>query len=251
MEIVNQPSWLPDKKFYEYSYHKIFNPEVEYNSWTPWDQWNYPEKDLLRFDHIIQQQLVHIQHKRVLDVACHLGYLSLFCLHNGASYVTGTNIRDTELSIANEVIDLAGYTNYKLLNSNIYNNNEFSKLCNLHDTVLLSGILYHVNNHYQILKTVADSSAQTLIIESMLDNSIDIGTNPIINWKFEDVSNPTQGFERNQKTTFVGVPNHKWIEEALLQVGFKIIYNKLFEFTTSSGMLSRRCVVVGQKSSTT
>jgi hypothetical protein len=240
-------AWLPDKKYYEYAYHKFFNPEVTLDSWVPWDQWEYPERDLLRFNHIIGQQINHIQNKRVLDVACHLGYLSLFCLHNGASYVTGTNVRDKELSIAKEIIELAGYTNYELLNSNIYNIEEFCKLCNLHDTVLLSGILYHINNHYQILKAIADSTAQTLILESLLSDSVDIGNHPIINWKFEEVSEPTQGFEENQRQTFVGIPNHKWIEIALLQVGFKIIYNEIFEFTKPNGVLTKRCVLVGQK----
>lgn len=242
------PSWLPDKKYYEYSYHKFSNPEIAYDSWTPWAQWNYPERDLLRFDHIIKQQIDHIQDKRVLDVACHLGYLSLFCLHNKASYVTGTNVRNIELNIANEITELAGYTNFKFLNSNIYNVEEFSNLCNQHDTILLSGILYHVNNHCQIFKTIADSSAQTLILESMLTDSIDIGSAPIINWKFEDVSNSTSGFEENQQKTFVGIPNHKWIEVAMVQFGFDIIYNKIFEFTKPNGKLTRRCVVVGTKS---
>ena len=249
MVAVNQqPIWLPEKKYYEYSYHKFFNPEVEYDSWIPWDQWNYPKKDLLRFDHIIGQQLEHIRDKRVLDIACHLGYLSLFCLHNGADYVTGTNVRDRELSIAKEVVGLAGYKNVEFKNSNIYNIEEFNKLCNSHDTVLLSGILYHINNHYQILKTVADSSAQTIIIESKLNDSINIGDNPIINWKFEDVAESTLGFEENQQKTFVGVPNHKWIEKALHQLGFNIIYNEIFEFIDPNGTLSKRCVVVGQKS---
>jgi 2-polyprenyl-3-methyl-5-hydroxy-6-metoxy-1,4-benzoquinol methylase len=242
-----QQPWLPDKKYYEYSYHKFFNPEVEFDSWQPWDQWQYPDRDLTRFDHIIGQQLDHIRGKRVLDVACHLGYLTLFCLHNQASYVTGTNIRETELAIAREINSLAGYTNFEFLNSNIYNIDEFKNLCNLHDTVIVSGLLYHINNHYQILKTIADSTAQTLILESTLDNSIDLGGNSIINWVHENTDDPTNGFEDDQSITFVGVPNHKWIEKALVQVGFKIIYNKIYEYTRTSGTLSRRCVVVGQK----
>lgn len=242
------PSWLPDKKYYEYSYHKFFNPAVTYESWTPCDQWNYPERDILRFDHIVGQQINYIQNKRVLDVACHLGYLSLFCLHNGASYVTGTNVRNTELAVANEVATLAGYTNFEFLNSSIYNSEEFYKLCNQHDTILFSGILYHINNHCQIFKTVADSSAQTLIIESMLTDSIDIGSTPIINWKFEDTTISTLGFEDNQQKTFVGIPNHRWIEESMLHFGFNIVYNKIFDFTKPDGKLTRRCVVVGTKS---
>jgi len=169
-------------------------------------------------------------------------------LHNKASYVTGTNVRDRELAIANEIGKLAGYTNFEFLNSNIYNSEEFSKLCNQHDTILLSGILYHINNHCQVFKTIADSSAQTLIIESMLDDSIDIGSDPIINWKFEDVKNSVSGFENNQQKTFVGIPNHRWIEKAMAQFGFNIIYNEIFKYNRPNGTLSKRCVVVGKKS---
>ena len=241
------PPWLPDKKFYEYSYHKFFNPDVEYNSWHPWDQWNYPDRDLLRFNHIIGQQIGHFQRKRVLDVGCHLGYLSLFCLHNNASYVTGTNIRNKELLIAKEITTLAGYSNCEFLNSNIYNFDDLTKLCNSHDTVLLSGILYHINNNYQVLKLISDSTAQTLILESDLKNSIDIGNSPIVNWKVEDTTNSIFGFEDGRSSTFVGIPNLKWIEQVLVQLGFKITYNEVFEYNDSNGLKSKRCVLVGQK----
>jgi ubiquinone/menaquinone biosynthesis C-methylase UbiE len=240
-------TWLPDKKYYEYAYHKFFNPEVNYANWTPWDEWNYPERDLLRFDHIIRQQVAHIQNKTVLDVACHLGYLSLFCLHNGAKQVTGTNVRDKELSIAKEISQLAGYTNCEFLNSNIYNLEEFYKLCNAHETVLLSGILYHVNNHYQLLKTIADSSAQTLILESSIQHAIDLAEYPIINWRMENTDISTSGFEDDQSITFVGIPNHKWIEQALRQLGFKLTYNEIIEYNDPSGRRTKRCILVGQK----
>jgi hypothetical protein len=241
------PTWVPDKRYYEYSYHKFFNPEVSYDSWVSWDEWDYPKKDLVRFQHIIADQIGHIRNKRVLDVACHLGYLSLFCLHNNASYVTGTNVRDRELGIASEVAKLAGYNNFQFVNSNIYHTEEFSKLCNSHDTILLSGIIYHINNHYQVLKTIADSCARTVIIETDLHKAINLGSNPIINWIVEETGYSSEGFEENQSTTFVGIPNRQWIEQALLQLNFKILYNKKFEFIDNNGLSRYRCVIVGQK----
>lgn len=247
---MNLPTWLPDKRYYEYAYHKFFNPKVTYNTWNSWDEWHYPEKDLIRFKHIIGDQLDHIQNKRVLDVACHLGYLSLFCLHNNASYVTGTNVRDRELEIADEVGKIAGYNNLEFINSNIYHTEEFLKLCNSHDTILLSGIIYHINNHYQVLKTIADSSAQTVIIETDLHKAINLGSNPIINWIVEETGLWSEGFEENQTTTFVGVPNRQWIEQSLLQLNFTILYNKKFEFIDNNRISRDRCVIVGQKNFT-
>ena len=52
--------WLPDKKYYEYAYHKFFNPEVEYANWEPWDEWDYPERDVLRFGQIIKNSIFNI-----------------------------------------------------------------------------------------------------------------------------------------------------------------------------------------------
>jgi len=245
---VNEPTWLPDKKYYEYAYHKFFNPSVEYQTWQPWNEWTYPERDLIRFHHIINQQLDYIQKKRVLDVACHLGYLSLFCLYHGSSFVTGTNIRERELSIAKEINTIAGYNNFNFIDSDIYNIEEFANLCNRHDTVLLSGILYHINHHYQVLKAIAESSADTVIIESCLHNSITLGNSPIINWTFENVFDSVSGYEKNQSTTFVGIPNHQWIEKALLQLKFHIVYNEIFDYKRVDGTVKKKCVIVGKKS---
>jgi ubiquinone/menaquinone biosynthesis C-methylase UbiE len=244
---MTTPAWLPDKKYYEYSYHKFFNPDVEWKNWTAWDQWTYPDRDLMRFGHIIGKQIQHIKNKRVLDVACHLGYTSLFCLHNDARYVTGTNVRDFELSIAREVTGLAGYSNCNFVNSDLYNLAEFASQCDDHDTVFLCGILYHVNNHYEILQTVAKSRAQTLILESDLSNAIDLGLNAIVHWKSEPTADSTSGYEKNKNSTFVGVPNQRWFEYALQSLGFSIAYNHIIEFSKPNGIWTRRCIMVAQK----
>jgi len=242
--------WLPNKKYYEYAYHKFFNPEVTYDKWQPWDQWTYPDADVLRFDHIINQQLSHITNRRVLDIACNLGYISLFCLHNNAEFVTGTNVRNRELSIADEICTLAGYSNYKFINSCIYNLNELLDLCNTHDTVVLSGIIYHINHHYQLLKTIADSSASCIIIETQFDNAIDIGTTPIISWSRENTQISSNGFEPGKDTTFIGTPNRRWVEQALIDLNFKISYNKTIEYSKVEGRFTQRGILTAIKDQT-
>jgi len=241
------PAWLPDKKYYEYAYHKFFNPTVEWKNWIPYEEWNYPDRDLLRFDHMIGKQIQHIKNKRVLDIACHLGYNSLFCLHNDASYVTGTNVRDFELTIAREITSLAGYSNCDFVLSDLHNQSEFANQCNDHDTVLLSGILDHVNNHYEILQTVANSRAQTLILESDLSNAIDLGMTAIVHWYSELTAESTNGYKKNKSSTFIGAPNQRWIEWALQSLDFKITYNQIMEFSMPNGIYARRCTMVAQK----
>lgn len=240
-------NWLPDKKFYEYAYHKFFTPGVEYDSWQPWDQWTYPNRDILRFEHIIKNQLQYIQNQRVLDIACHLGYITLFCLHNHANYVTGTNVRERELDIANEICNLAGYNNFKFLNSDIYNLSEFKNLCDSHDTVILSGIMYHVHNHYALLQTIADSSAKHIIIESQLDGNDADPTKSYIRWYHEKSQSSVNGIFRNKENSFVGIPNQKWFEEALVDLNFTIVYNETIEYIKDSGIPTKRCVITAKR----
>jgi SAM-dependent methyltransferase len=240
-------AWLPDKRFYEYAYHKYFTPEVEYKTWKPWDKWDYPERDITRFEQIIKNQTEHIQNKSVLDIGCHLGYISLFCLHNGAVSVTGTNVRERELDISSEICNLAGYNNFNFVYSDIYDIGEFKSLCNRHDTVIISGVMYHVNNHYSILQALADSSAKCVIIESQLDGVDTHADIPYMRWKYENATESVNGLYRNTPRTFVGVPNHKWFEQALLDLNFKIVYNNNIEYVKSTGMPTRRCIITATK----
>jgi SAM-dependent methyltransferase len=239
--------WLPDKKFYEYAYHKYFTPEVEYNTWEPWSEWDYPERDIMRFEQIIKNQTEYIQNKRVLDIGCHLGYISLFCLHNRATSVTGTNVRERELSISREICELAGYSNFDFIHSDIYNINEFKNLCNQNDTVIISGVMYHINHHYSVLQTLADSSAKYVIIESQLDgvdNDTDI---PYMRWQYEDALDSGNGLHRNNLKSFVGTPNRRWFEDALADLNFKILYNSTIDYITPSGRPTKRCIITATK----
>ena len=104
-----------------------------------------------------------------------------------------------------------------------------------------------MNNHYEILQTVAKSRAQTLILESDLSNAIDLGLNAIVHWKSEPTADSTSGYEKNKNSTFVGVPNQRWFEYALQSLGFSIAYNHIIEFSKPNGIWTRRCIMVAQK----
>ena len=241
--------WLPHKKYYEFAYHKYFNPEVVYDQWEPWDEWDYPDRDLLRFKHIIAEQIKYVSNKKVLDLACHLGYTSLFCLHNGAESVTGTNIRDKEIQISNEICTYAGYKNFKFLNSNLYNKKELKKLCNNHDTIYFTGVLYHLNNHFEILETLCQSKARTIIIESKVPmNNYEYDCeDPLILWDNEDTSKSYNGWYYQEPVAYVGIPNTCWIIEALKNLGMEIVYNKSIEYRKSNGKMTRRTIITANK----
>lgn len=238
---------LPNKQWYEYAYHKFFNPTVNYNEWQPWDQWDYPEKDLIRFGRIITDNLSYINDVRVLDVACHLGYMSLFCLHNGSTQVTGTNVRPGELEIANEICSLAGYNNFEFKNVNLYDLDQMTKLYNSHDTVLLAGIIYHVNNHYQLIENVTNSTVKNIIIEGEIYPSDD----SLVHWITESTLPSTRSYSESSVQALVGVPSLAFLTTSLEFFGWQITKADTFDFYDSVSMSSdrtyQRAVVVATR----
>lgn len=246
---IQKIDWLPNKKYYEYAYHKFFNPSVKYEEWQPWDQWDYPDRDIERFGAIIKDNKKFISNKTILDIGCHLGYLSLFCLHNNAKHVIGTNVRDNELEIANEICHNAGYTSYEFKYQDLYNLKELKNLCDTVDTVILSGVLYHVHNHYDLLECIFSSSAENVIIETNL-SPLEMGENakhPCIFWNFEESSEPTAGWYKNKEKIFTGCPNSRWIKDIFNHFGIDIEYFNKIEYTNDKEKLRKRLIITGTK----
>lgn len=244
---ITTPHWLPPKEFYEFAYHKFLtNSNLDFMGWQACDTWSYPDRDILRFSHLIGNQLELIESKKVLDVGCHLGYVSLFCLHNQSRYVTGTEPRYQKIEIAKEICSAAGYDNFNFLSTNINDDIGMKKLYDTHDTVILSGILYHITDHFRVLKIIADSSVSSIIIESE-DTCPELGTMPMISWKLESSAVQENAFHDNQADVPVGAPNRYWFHFILKFLGFHIQYSKTFEFVTPTGRLTKRFVISATK----
>ena len=246
---MTTPTWLPDKKYYEYIHHKFFNLnlDVKWETWKPWDEWTYPDSDIIWLSHVIGNQIPYLKNQRVLDVGCSLGFISLFCLHNGASYVTGIDVRDELLDLAREVNGLAGYSNHEFKNINVTQHQQILDLCNKHDTVMLAGILPVITDHYGLLRVIAESTARTVIIDSGNTNIFG-NTYPVVEWRELSTTHFRGPYQNTSPKLFVGTPNQKWIERALIDLKFKIVYNKIFNFIEEDGTINSHCVLVGIKS---
>ena len=220
--IVNQ---LPDKKYYEFVYNKFFNPDVQYKNWQPWDQWNYPVQDAVRFKTILLDNVSHINNCSVVDFGCHLGYMSMFASHLGASRVTGTNIRPNELALAQELCEISQHHNVSFALSDVQNPKLVQDLCNQHQTVLFSGILYHMNNHCEILQAITSSTASTVIIDTMVDAAIKDSTEPLMSFRVDNCADSVSGFDTaGAKTMLVGRPNQAWVDLAMQHMGWNRAY---------------------------
>ena len=230
---MNTPSWLPDKRYYEYLNHKIRNPGVEWATWQPWDEWTYPDDVIVWLSHLIEKQIPYIQNRRVLDAGCAQGFISLFCLHNNASYVTGMDVRDNPLAIAREVTELAGYSNCEFKTGDVQGL-EFQKLCDDHDTVLIAGTLQYLTEHYSVLRTIAESNAQTIIVNSCT-SPVNANSQPVVEWSLKpttqiEEADYIQPYHPTRTELFLGQPNHTWTEQALRSLGYKITYSEIWQF---------------------
>lgn len=220
---------LPDKKFYEYVYHKFYNPDCDFDSWKPCDEWNWPVQDLLRFKYILLDNCEHIKNKKIADIGCHLGYMTWIMNHLGANQVTGTNVRSRELNLAKELCQRAGCEGTNFVLSDVHNYNDLLYICNQHDTVLLSGLLYHVTDQLSILETVTKSSAKSVIIDIREDLQTGNSHRPIIVYRKDHLQNSVDGWSNNiQDQMIVGHPNQAWINFAMEFLNWTLLSNKSY-----------------------
>jgi SAM-dependent methyltransferase len=243
-----QHLFLPKLNYHDFAYARL-NDSSACSSPTDWvlEDCKYYDSDITRYQHTIGNQLEFIKGKRILDIGCNVGILSLLCLHNGATHVTGIDVRDKELEVSRELCSFAGYENFDFQFLNIYDLDKLKELCDNVDTVLLSGVFYHINNHVQLIETIANSSSKHLIVESQI--WLENPSIPSIFWRMENTGDTYHGMEQDNqiKTIVVGVPNRNFIEKILMFYNYKVLYNREFEFLKNDGLMRHSCVITGTK----
>lgn len=235
-----------DAKFRTWAVGREKNPKLQ---WDRLDQQNcrYPYSDQIR----IQKQLIDnidlIKHHRVLDLACHLGIFGDACMQLGAQSVTGTNIRPRIIDIVNQGFQHAGWQDRaRVIYHDIYDTLGLQQLCDQHDLVLLAGIMYHVNNHFDILSAISRSSCRNLVIDTLYYLPDWHDTRPTVNWYLESTQPEYNGSDPKTAETnnaFVGIPNFCWYQQALELLGWQIKSTVHVHFMHFATKLRRRAVI--------
>lgn len=240
---------LPDKKFYEFAYHvllqknKFTNLEKEWQGWSPWHVWNYPIFDLNRFNIVICQNARHIENKKILDIGCNIGYLSLFCLGIGCSNVLGIDIREEKLKIADFICKKANFYNHTFKKVDINQEDALSPVLKDVDTILFSGVIYHVSNHYEILRKLSHSDAKTMIIENSESHQFRNEHTPNIFWHRENTQDTMNGHSNVHDYILVGYPNQTWIYMAMKELGWTLQKTEYFVMDLDQKRHHRCCSV--------
>ena len=229
-------SYLIDKDYYEYAYHKYFSgKDISMQQWTPDSEWDYPEQDKIRFNSILQPNLDVLEQKRVVDIGCFLGYIGSMCLKNGSSFCRFIEGRQQWLDIAEEIVVAQGYTNVDFYQQDINNSEQLYTLTQDFDTALLASVLYHVPDPYKILSSL--THVPNIIIESK-ETALTINTDrPIIDYKLETLQEGGLGAYGTQKTVVVGKPSRAWYKMIMENFGYQLTYEDLYYMPDNSNTL--------------
>tara|TARA_B100001094_G_C18008595_1_gene708926 strand:- start:78 stop:896 length:819 start_codon:yes stop_codon:yes gene_type:complete len=221
-------SRLPDKKFYEFMYHAWFTNNLEnvadfYSTWKPWEEWDYPIDDLVRFKKIILDNESQIKDKNVFDIGSHLGYLTLFCLNLKCRHIVGLEPRGKKLELSNFVCKEAGFDNFNFVQSSTHEE-KFMDHAGKVDTVILSALIYHISDHFNVLKKITESTAKCLIIENREKKEIAFDSRPQVSWQIENTDHGKEvgGWHLKNKEILVGTPNQSFLNTIMFELGWQV-----------------------------
>lgn len=203
-----------------------FDNNLTFESFTKSADWTYDILDLIRVKHLILDNVNSIAGKNVIDFSTHTGAVSGLCLYHAASHVTFTEVRDQFLQLANERMKLMGFESdqYKSYLADIHDYQTNTKLCTDQDTVILSGIIYHVHDHFSILESILQARPESIIIETCHYGPIADNSDPLIYWMSEETEkNTCNAYYNDRPVAIVGFPNLSWFKFTMKFFGYREI----------------------------
>lgn len=217
-----------DTRFYEYVNKKLADHTVQ---WTEqmFTGYHVPYGYAIRMQTQLIDNIELIKNKRIIDLGTHRGQFLYPCIELGCQSITGVQPMPDYNQAINEA--LAGL-NYRDRASAIYGDAydlpALSTILENQDTLLMLGLIYHLNNHYQLLETVTRTNLTGLVIDiSVTDNDLAHYTDssPAIKWLTEQQNIDEGGWEFagiEKNWTWVGLPNAAWLIQTLQYLGWQI-----------------------------
>lgn len=103
-----------------------------------------------------------------LDIACNQGWFSSQIAIRGAHKVTGIDIRENHIKMADTIKDIADLKN---LDFKVQDFLETDALSEKYDLVLFLGILYHLDNPLQAIRKIRSLTKKLCVIETQVAKS--------------------------------------------------------------------------------
>jgi len=188
--------------------------------------------DLLQIDqafvlnpHLLEfltQHLEVVHNKKIIDIGCNFGYWSMFAYNNHCANVLGVDVRPENISIATLMQQQLAIpdTHMYFVQGDIHQHAQTAQLCADRDTVFLLGVMYHVHDHYDILKSLCQPGVNSMVIMTREADQVMDADIPLIWWKHEPSFELTAGFHEDRDTVLVGYPNTVWFDIVMSELGF-------------------------------
>lgn len=163
-----------------------------------------------------------LKSKAVIDIACRYGAISFLLNQNGCDRILGIDVRDSSIKIANSIKDDLNVGNaVNFTTCDVHNYSKLSDHCKGKDVILFLGILNHIHDHFEVLKTLSASNATHIFIETIEPNEVINSTIPLVSWNLGKTFESLSGYVENMDTILEGHPNQAWIDMVMNLLGFK------------------------------
>lgn len=220
-----------DHRFYQYVDKKLANDSVVWEEGL-FSEYKMPYGHAIRIQSQLLNNIELIKNKKILDLGCNRGEYLYPCLELGCESIVGAQPMNDYNEIINQGLYHLKYQDKaKVVWGDVYDLEGIRELIKDKDTVLLLGLMYHINNHYQLLETITRSDVTGLVIDiSIFLYQLENWNNklPLMVWNSESQDSATTGWELNgvnSNKTLVGWPNAAWIINALEYLGWTIKSN--------------------------
>lgn len=187
-----------------------------------------------------------LENKRIVDFGCYRGIYTFFAA-NKCKHVIGIDARQDNVLVADTIRKTTKYKNLSNLDFQVgdlhhYNNN--LQLCREADVIFLFGILYHVHDHYDILRSTCLTNVQTVMIETGIHHSVD----PTILWKIEPTFELIAGHLDGLAKIPVGYPSVDYLDMIMGSLGYHRTYHTQHDVYSSGSLCSefkmpRACLI--------
>jgi 2-polyprenyl-3-methyl-5-hydroxy-6-metoxy-1,4-benzoquinol methylase len=163
-----------------------------------------------------------VHDKKIIDIGCNFGYWSMFAYNNHCANVLGVDVRPENISIATLMQQQLAIpdTHMNFVQGDIHQHAQTAQLCADRDTVFLLGVMYHVHDHYDILKSLSQPGVNSLVIMTREADQVIDSDMPLIWWKHEPAFELVAGFHEDRDTVLVGYPNTVWFDLVMAELGF-------------------------------
>ena len=242
-----------DTRFYEFVNKKLADQDIKWNDQI-FTGYQIPYGYAIRIQNQLVDNVELIKDKHVFDLGTDRGSFLYPCIELGCKSITGAQpLNDYNNAINEALIGLNLNDRASAVWGDAYDLPGLTKLLKGKDTLLMLGLLYHLNNHYHLLEAVTKTDITGLVIDISINFWFDhyVHSDPAIKWKLEQQNVDVKGWEFNginKDWTWVGYPNAAWLVQTLQFMGWKIKSSVIHgSLRTSSPQLIHRGIVTAYR----